>query len=163
MLRLGSDGPCGTPLPAHTVPGSLKLHPAAVFVTAFGLLWSTTSCALKSRICKFSAYLVRKEYQCHQALHFALPFYSNSDFLKLVRPLPHLIERDTFDIPFIEPTYLDISSVNNELLLINLKNVSLKDKLASRKWVFPYLERLRLSEISDSGNRLSQRAWIIEE
>ena len=74
-----------------------------------------------------------------------MPIYDNSTYIKIVRPLPDYVERDIYDIPFIEPEPINISRMNNGLWLINMKNVSKKDKCPNRKIVhsFCYDDRLR--------------------
>lgn len=74
-----------------------------------------------------------------------MPTYNYKQYLRLMRPLPKYVERDAFGIPVIEPRRIDISAMNNGLWLINMKNMSTKDKNASRKIVhsFCYDETLR--------------------
>jgi len=67
-----------------------------------------------------------------------MPVYSNKTYLDLMRPLPRFVNRDTYDIPFIEPVPIDISSINNGLWLINMKNVSPKDKRPEKKIVHSF-------------------------
>ena len=50
-----------------------------------------------------------------------------------MRPLPNCVERDQYGIPVIEAQQIDISAMNNGLWLINMKNMSTKDKNAEHK------------------------------
>ena len=52
-----------------------------------------------------------------------MPTYDYKKYLRLMRPLPEYVERDTFGIPVIEPQPIDISAMNNGLWLINMKNL----------------------------------------
>lgn len=74
-----------------------------------------------------------------------MPTYNYKQYLCLMRPLPEYVERDQFGIPVIEPRRIDISSMNNGLWLINMKNISAKDKNASQKIIhsFCYDDALR--------------------
>lgn len=74
-----------------------------------------------------------------------MPTYKFTDYLKIMRPLPQYVERDMYDIPVIEAVPIDISSMNNGLWLINMKNISAKDKISHRKIVhsFCYDDTLR--------------------
>lgn len=67
-----------------------------------------------------------------------MPVYSNKEYVRIMRPLPDYVKRDIFDIPVIEPVSIDISSMNNGLWLINMKNMSSKDKHADRKIVHSF-------------------------
>ena len=67
-----------------------------------------------------------------------MPIYSYKDYLKIMRPLPKFVERDNLGIPVIEATSIDISSMNNGMWLINMKNVSYKDKYSHRKIVHSF-------------------------
>lgn len=64
--------------------------------------------------------------------------YANKTYIELVRPLPRFVERDIYSIPFIEPVPINISPINNGLWLINMKNVSAKDKYPKRKIVHSF-------------------------
>lgn len=74
-----------------------------------------------------------------------MPVYSNKEYIRIMRPLPEYVERDLFGIPVIEPVPIDISAINNGLWLINMKNISTKDKHPDRKIVhsFCYDDKLR--------------------
>ena len=74
-----------------------------------------------------------------------MPTYSNKAYIELMRPLPDFVARDVYGIPFIEPENIDISAMNNGLWLINLKNVSSKDRRPERKIVhsFCFDDKLR--------------------
>ena len=74
-----------------------------------------------------------------------MPIYKYKEYLRIIRPLPEHVKRDRFDIPVIEPQKIDISAMNNGLWLINMKNMSSKDKNANRKIVhsFCYDDTLR--------------------
>lgn len=74
-----------------------------------------------------------------------MPVYNNKEYIKIMRPLPNFVERDVFDIPVINATPIDISEMNNGMWLINMKNVSSKDKNAGKKIVhsFCFDETLR--------------------
>lgn len=74
-----------------------------------------------------------------------MPTYDYNHYLRLMRPLPNYVERDSFGIPVIKPQRIDISSMNNGLWLINMKNMSITDKNASQKIVhsFCYDDTLR--------------------
>lgn len=67
-----------------------------------------------------------------------MPTYSNKTYLDLIRPLPDFVNRDIYDVPVIESEPIDISSLNNGLWLINMKNVSAKDKRPERKIVHSF-------------------------
>ena len=67
-----------------------------------------------------------------------MPVYSNKDYIRIMRPLPNYVERDLYDIPVIEPVSVDISAMNNGLWLINMKNMSAKDKNANKKIVHSF-------------------------
>lgn len=67
-----------------------------------------------------------------------MPFYNNKEYTKLMRPLPNYVERDIYDIPFIEPEYIDISGLNNDRWLINMKNAKTTDINASKKIVHSF-------------------------
>ena len=64
-----------------------------------------------------------------------MPIYKNKDYIQIMRPLPDYVERDIYGIPVIEAVPIDISSMNNGLWLINMKNISAKDKHADKKIV----------------------------
>lgn len=74
-----------------------------------------------------------------------MPIYPNKTYIDLMRPLPSFVKRDIYDIPFIESEPINISPMNNGLWLINMKNVSPKDKHPERKIVhsFCYDDTLR--------------------
>ena len=67
-----------------------------------------------------------------------MPTYVNRKYIELIRPLPDFVRKDIYDIPFIEPTPISISEMNNGLWLINMKNVSNKDKYPDRKIVHSF-------------------------
>ena len=67
-----------------------------------------------------------------------MPTYDNKHYLRLMRPLPDYVERDSYGIPVIVPQQIDISAMNNGLWLINMKNISVKDKNANRKIVHSF-------------------------
>ena len=67
-----------------------------------------------------------------------MPVYSNKEFIRIMRPLPKYVKRDLYGIPIIEPTDIDISAINNGLWLINMKNVSARDKCPGRKIVHSF-------------------------
>lgn len=74
-----------------------------------------------------------------------MPTYKNKEYIRIMRPLPKYVERDIYSIPVIEAIPIDISEMNNGLWLINMKNLSPKDKLSDRKIVhsFCYDDTLR--------------------
>ena len=88
-----------------------------------------------------------------------MPVYDNNHYLRIVRPLPEYVERDQFGIPVIKPQQIDISAMNNGLWLINMKNMSVNDKRASRKIVhaFCYDDVLRRA-FNNPINHLSRAA-----
>lgn len=67
-----------------------------------------------------------------------MPIYNNKDYLRVMRPLPNYVERDAYGVPVIQPQRMDLSAMNNGLWLINMKNMSSKDKLASSKIVHSF-------------------------
>lgn len=67
-----------------------------------------------------------------------MPVYNNKQYLKLMRPLPDYVERDLYGVPVIQPQKIDISAMNNGLWLINMKNLSPKDKHPSQKIVHSF-------------------------
>ena len=67
-----------------------------------------------------------------------MPTYPNKIYLEIIRPLPKFVERDIYDIPYIEPQKIDISPINNGLWLINMKNLSKKDKHPEDKIVHSF-------------------------
>lgn len=67
-----------------------------------------------------------------------MPYYSNTEYIKLVRPLPNFVHRDIYDIPFIEKDDIDISDICNGKWLISPNNMSSKDKFANRKIVHSF-------------------------
>lgn len=67
-----------------------------------------------------------------------MPVYKNRDYINLLYPLPEFIDRDIHNIPFIEPTSLDISQINNGLWLTNMKNISPKDKIPEKKIIHSF-------------------------
>lgn len=67
-----------------------------------------------------------------------MPSYNYKDYVRIARPLPKFVERDAYDIPVIQPQRIDISAMNNGLWLINMKNMSAKDNLPSRKIVHSF-------------------------
>ena len=67
-----------------------------------------------------------------------MPVYKYKDYIRIMRPLPYYVERDLYGIPVIESQPIDISAMNNGLWLINMKNVSGKDKNASNKIVHSF-------------------------
>ena len=74
-----------------------------------------------------------------------MPVYNDNEYLRIVRPLPAFVKRDSFDIPVIEPIEIDISKMNNGLWLSATNNVSQNDKNASSKiaHAFKFDETLR--------------------
>ena len=74
-----------------------------------------------------------------------MPVYNNKDYIRIMRPLPDYVERDKYGIPVIEAVPIDISAMNNGLWLINMKNISAKDKHPDRKIIhsFCYDDTLR--------------------
>lgn len=74
-----------------------------------------------------------------------MPVYSNKEYIRIMRPLPEYVDRDLYGIPVIAPNPIDISAMNNGLWLINMKNVSKKDKHPEKKIVhsFCYDDTLR--------------------
>lgn len=67
-----------------------------------------------------------------------MPVYKNKEYIKLVRPLPEFVDRDIFNIPFIEPVSFDISQINNGLWLTTMKNISSKDKIPEKKIIHSF-------------------------
>lgn len=67
-----------------------------------------------------------------------MPVYDNKTYTKLMRPLPNFIERDIYNIPVMEPCKINISQMNNGLWLINMKNLSSKDKHPESKIVHSF-------------------------
>ena len=67
-----------------------------------------------------------------------MPVYSNKDYIRIMRPLPEYVERDAYGIPVIEAVPIDISAMNNGLWLINMKNISAKDKHPDRKIIHSF-------------------------
>jgi hypothetical protein len=67
-----------------------------------------------------------------------MPFYKNKDYMKLIRPLPQYVERDDYDIPFIETQHIDITGLNNEKWLISMKNAKATDTNAAKKIVHSF-------------------------
>lgn len=67
-----------------------------------------------------------------------MPIYNNKTYTKLMRPLPAYVERDIYDIPVIQPQPIDISAINNGMWLVNMKNMSVKDKHPSKKIVHSF-------------------------
>lgn len=55
-----------------------------------------------------------------------------------MRPLPDYVQRDVFDIPYIENDTIDLSGLNNSQWLINMKNASPSDKYADKKIVHSF-------------------------
>lgn len=74
-----------------------------------------------------------------------MPVYNNTEYIRIMRPLPEYVKRDLYGIPVIEPVPIDISAMNNGLWLINMKNISAKDKYPDKKIVhsFCYDDALR--------------------
>lgn len=67
-----------------------------------------------------------------------MPIYNNTTYIKLMRPLPQYVERDIYDIPFIEVQEIDISFLNNDKWLINMKNAKATDVNAGKKIVHSF-------------------------
>lgn len=67
-----------------------------------------------------------------------MPIYENSEYIRIKRPLPDFVDRDQFDIPYIEPDQLDISDINNGKWLVSMNNLFPKDELAGRKIVHAF-------------------------
>lgn len=62
-----------------------------------------------------------------------MPFYTCKEYIQIMRPLPSYVERDIYDIPFIESQPIDLSALNNEKWLINMKNAKPDDIHADKK------------------------------
>ena len=67
-----------------------------------------------------------------------MPTYNNADYINLMRPLPHYVKRDLFDIPYIEIDDIDITGLNNTKWLINMKNAKATDINANKKIVHSF-------------------------
>lgn len=67
-----------------------------------------------------------------------MPIYNYRTYINVMRPLPDYIERDIYDIPVVQPQPIDISAMNNGMWLINMKNMSAKDRCPSRKIVHSF-------------------------
>lgn len=67
-----------------------------------------------------------------------MPTYQYKEYLRIMRPLPAFVKRRDYKIPVIEADYIDISEMNNGLWLVNMKNVSPKDKNARHKIVHAF-------------------------
>ena len=67
-----------------------------------------------------------------------MPTYSNKEYIKIMRRLPDYVEHDSYGIPVIAADSIDISAMNNGLWLINMKNVSSKDRFPERKIVHSF-------------------------
>lgn len=67
-----------------------------------------------------------------------MPIYDNTEYIKIMRPLPQFVDRDVYDIPFIEVDPIDITYMNNGIWIINMKNVSKKDKHPNNKIVHSF-------------------------
>lgn len=87
-----------------------------------------------------------------------MPTYQNKTYLKIMRPLPDYVERDIWDIPVIQPQRLDISAMNNGLWLINMKNISSKDRCPSRKIVHCFCYDKELDRIYKDPIKFISRA-----
>lgn len=64
-----------------------------------------------------------------------MPVYEYKDYLRVMKPLPDYVDRDSYGIPYIEANEIDVSDLNNGKWLINMKNVSTNDKNSFRKIV----------------------------
>lgn len=60
-----------------------------------------------------------------------MPVYKNRDYINLLYPLPEFIERDIHNIPFIEPTPIDISQINNGLWTMTSASFFMKNHLVT--------------------------------
>lgn len=67
-----------------------------------------------------------------------MPVYTNKDYIRLMRPLPDFVVRDIYGIPFIEVQEIDLSGLNNDKWLINMKNTKSTDTNAYRKIVHSF-------------------------
>lgn len=67
-----------------------------------------------------------------------MPLYTNREYMNLMRPLPSFVPRDIYEIPYISNDNIDISRLKNGKWLINLNNISSKDKNASNKIVHSF-------------------------
>lgn len=67
-----------------------------------------------------------------------MPFYTCKEYIQIMRPLPSYVERDIYDIPFIESQPIDLSALNNEKWLINMKNAKPDDIHADKKIVHSF-------------------------
>lgn len=85
-------------------------------------------------------YLLNKhsDYVYPARLEDKLPIYNNTDYIKIMRPLPKYVDRDIFDIPYIEVDDINITGLNNTQWLINMKNARTDDINAGKKIVHSF-------------------------
>lgn len=67
-----------------------------------------------------------------------MPIYTNKVYTNVVRPLPNYIDKDIYDIPFIENDVIDINNLNNGRWLTNINNANANDKFATQKIVHAF-------------------------
>lgn len=78
-----------------------------------------------------------------------MPYYDRYEHFDLVHPLPKYVERDIYDIPFIENDDIDLELLNNGVFLTGIQNISLKDKYADHKIIHCYKENTVLNKFYD--------------
>lgn len=73
-----------------------------------------------------------------------MPKYNNTDYIKLMRPIPKYWPIDEEGIPYIKKSDINISNLNNGLWLCSITNASIKDKNKSKKIIHCFKENKQL-------------------
>lgn len=62
-----------------------------------------------------------------------MPVYDNSEYIKIMRPIPKGWKVDKYGIPYVKKSEIDISNLNNGKWLVSLSNASIDDKNSKKK------------------------------
>ena len=76
-----------------------------------------------------------------------MPLYSNSDYIKVMRPLPSTWPNDIYGIAYIKKQPLPFSQIGSSIFLTGLNNASRKDKGSEHKIIHSFAFDSKLAEV----------------
>jgi hypothetical protein len=86
-----------------------------------------------------------------------MPKYTKEEYLRFAHPLPRWVKHDSYGIPYIENTEIDLSNLGNGSFLINFKNTGLHDQNAEKKIVHLFLYDKELFPIYNNPYRYLEK------
>lgn len=75
-----------------------------------------------------------------------MPVYNNTEYIRLMHPLPKFVKRDIYGIPVIEPDDIDIQYLNNGKWLVNYFHANASGKNQANKIVHGFAMDARIKK-----------------